>query len=252
MIGNQTSNRIVEDTDLIRRLNTSAKGDEKIQEVTTDNPSSFNFYENEINDNEWILLDENQGILISIEEFYPNNSWHQMHELLQKENHYMPNIEDIVNMSRLLLENKARYADGTPINPKEQKRIFNEIYEVRDPWRSEYVDARFEQRADGLYILSNHIIKPDNSLKSMKEENLEDTLMKDKTPGIDLLSWLNDPNKHSLPEKNIKKGKYYYGFPKKDAVAGFDASSDGAGFGCNRGPQYSDASLGVRKKILRK
>jgi len=100
-----------------------------------------------------------------------------MHKLLQPNQEYIPNTIDSALLSGLLLENKARYADGSLIKPKKQEEIFNKRHKVIDPWRAEYLDAGFEQRDDGLYILFNHIIQPNNTLKPMNEGKLMHTLM---------------------------------------------------------------------------
>ena len=91
----------------------------------------------------------------------------------------MPTISNMALVSRLLKEKKAKYADGSLINKSEQKRIFNDIYEKRDPYRAEWLDADFKVINEVLYINYNHrlingVLKPQNS------EKLEDYLMKDK------------------------------------------------------------------------
>tara|TARA_Y100000034_G_scaffold9468_2_gene10125 strand:- start:4548 stop:5318 length:771 start_codon:yes stop_codon:yes gene_type:complete len=218
--------------------------------ITTQDSSQSKPYEQDINDNEWIILNENTRELISIDKFHHGNNWNQMHELLQQNNEYMPNISEILKLTKLLLKKKARYADNSPIRLEKQEEIFNEIYEVRDSWRLEYIDARFKKRSNGLYILSNHIIQPDNSLKPMSEEKLEYTLMQDKTPGIDLTSWINNPNKHGLPKESIQDGSFYYWHPRNNNVAWLNAGSVGASLGCDRDPSSSFGRLGVRKKIF--
>ena len=211
---------------------------------------------------QWIILDDNYQI--SINRFHHNNNWDQTHKLLQNNNQYMPNLLDSNELDRQLLNHEARYADGSLIPPKIQDEIFNERYKVRSPWRLEWLDAKFEQRENGLYLLTNHIVQPDNSLKPQTEELLEDTLMEDRTPGISLNNWIRNPNKYGLPKSNIKQGSLYYWHPRDGRVAGLSAGSgraldcsggpsgSGRALDCSGGPSGSDGGLGARAKILRR
>jgi len=218
--------------------------------VTIQDSSQFKLHEQKINDNEHILLNENTGALISIDKFHHNKDWNQMHQLLQNNNEYMPNLMDIALLSKLLLERKAKYADGSLIKPEEQERIFNEMYEVRNPWRAEYIDAKFKKENNNIYILYNHIIQIDNSLKPSNMEKLENTLIQDKTPGINLNEWIMNPNSHGLPRENIQNGTFYYWYPKDSKVAWLYADSVGALLDCIRGSAFSYGVLGVRKKFF--
>ena len=201
------------------------------------------------NPKQWIILDDNYQI--SINRFHHNNNWDQTHKLLQNNNQYMPNLLDSNELDRQLLNHEARYADGSLIPPKIQDEIFNERYEVRSPWRAEYLDAKFKQREDGLYLLTNHIVQQNGSLKPQTEELLEDTLMKYRSPGINLKEWIKDPNKHGLPKSNISRGSLYYMCPEDEKVAGLDAECAGFGLYCNWFPYGSYGGLGARAKILR-
>ncbi len=199
--------------------------------------------------NQYILLDKNTSSIISIDKFHYNNTWTKMHELLHKENAFMPNVSDFRLLLYLLKENKARYADGSLIKPEEQVRIYKDITEVRDPWRSEYLDADFKVINKVLHINYNHrtikgVLTPQNS------EKLEDCLMKDKTPGIDIASWLDNPTSQGLPRKDVKKGDLYYYAPMSDnnSVVRFFAYSDGSWLNCDGNPSYSVSALGVRRK----
>ena len=72
--------------------------------------------------------------------------------------------------------------------------------------------------------------------------------MKNKTPGISLESWLQNPTKQGLPNKDTKSEDLFYWFPLSDnnSVARFDADSDGADLNCYWSPSDSDSVLGVR------
>jgi len=200
--------------------------------------------------NQYILLDENTSSIISIDKYHHNNTWHKMHELLNQDNSFMPTISDMVLVSRLLKENKARYADGSLIKEEEQRRIFNDIYEVRDPGRAEYLDADFKIINGILNINYNHRYN-NNVLTPQNTETLDiNTLMKNKLPGISLESWLDNPTSQGFPRENVKKGDFYYYAPLKDnnSVVWFIANSDRSGLICYGNPQYSGSALGVRSK----
>ena len=209
-----------------------------------------------INDpKQWIILNEQS--LISTDKFFHNNNWFDMHRLLQLGNRFMPTLLESNQFDQLVYNGidkkhfKVHYSDGTQVPIEELRRIFNERYEVRSPWRAEYLDAKFKQREDGLYLLTNHIVQQNGSLKPQTEELLEDTLMKYRSPGINLKEWIKDPNKHGLPKSNISRGSLYYMCPEDEKVAGLDAEFAGFGLYCNWFPSGSYGGLGARK-ILRR
>ena len=83
-------------------------------------------------------------------------------------------------------------------------------------------------------------------------EELEDCLIEDKTPGINLDSWLSNSNKQGLPDKKTSVGDLYYWSPRDNAVARFYANSNWAVLSCNGYPDSSNRVLGVRRaKILK-
>ncbi len=154
-----------------------------------------------------------------------NINWNDTHKELQKQNLRMPTPLQFIEFLKHLKSN-LQYSD-----------LYKDITEVRDPWRAEWLDAYFEKRKDGFYVLTYN--------KTKAEKLDEDTLMQDKTPGISLEDWLNNPTKQGLPRKNCKKGDLYYWKPENGRVARFDANSDGALLDCDWGPSGGDSSLGV-------
>ena len=122
--------------------------------------------------------------------------------------------------------------------------IYEDITAERSPWRAEWLDAYFEQRSDGLYILTNN---------KTKSERLDDyTLLFDRLPGnrisgTDLEDWLNNPTKQGLPNHHAKEGSLLYWCPEEDGrVARFYAGPDRIDLKCDRYPQYPSSALGVR------
>ena len=235
------------DPNLAERLNREAELDKKRKPkviiVEEKQPITI---DSNIIPNQYILLEDS---IISIDKFHYNNSWYKMHELLHKEDSFMPNVNDFRMLLYLLKENKARYADGSLIKKEEQIRIYNEITEVRSPLRGEYLDARFEKRKDELYLLSDHIVQSNNSLVPSAQEILHpETLMKDRVLGISLEDYIRNLTPQGLPRNDVKKGDLYYWHPKNECVVWFDASSDGSGLDCYGNPQFSNSALGVRRK----
>jgi hypothetical protein len=121
--------------------------------------------------------------------------------------------------------------------------LFKEITEVREPWRSCWINAKFEQRQGGLYMISEDVL--DKGAYKNIEQKLDDCLMEDKLPGIDLNSWLDSDSKHGLPKSKIKSGNLYYWSPRAGSVARFLAHSGRALLSCCRYPDNSASALGV-------
>ena len=89
-----------------------------------------------------------------------------------------------------------------------------------------------------LYILTHN---------KAKSEKLEDCLMDDKTPGINLGDWVSGKSvaNQGLPSKKISKGDLYYWHPRDGQVARFIAFSDRAFLLCDGDPSYRNSVLGV-------
>ena len=107
--------------------------------------------------------------------------------------------------------------------------------------RSEWLDAYFEKREDGLWLLTGN---------KTKSEKLEDCLMEDQFPGIDFESWISGAgsNSQGLPKPNIRDGDLYYWYPRSDnnSVARFSAGEVRAGLNCIWDPSDRISDLGVR------
>ena len=117
--------------------------------------------------------------------------------------------------------------------------IYEDITAERSPWRAEWLDAYFEQRSDGLYILTNN--------KTKSEKLGKDTLLNNRKSEIDLKGWLNNPTKQGLPNHHAKEGSLLYWCPEEDGrVARFYAGPDRIDLKCDRYPQYPSSALGVR------
>ena len=127
-------------------------------------------------------------------------------------------------------------------NDEESRKILDDIYTVRNPWRAEWLDAKYEAQGDKMFMRYHAFGR---SGIEEKTQELTGILRQDKLPGINLDSWLND-NLYGLPKSSIADGKLWYWSPRNGAVAGFIADSDGAGLSCYGDPTNAYPSLGVR------
>lgn len=145
----------------------------------------------------------------------------------------------------LLLSGKAFDGKGKRISKTELFQIADEIMQVRAPYRAELFEDYFTGEQDSLilnksYVLRNNILVPEYS------HNLTACLMEDRTPGINLKSWLENSIAQGFPKKNTKSGKLYYWHPRENMAVLFRADSDYAYLDCYWYPLLTDAWLGVR------
>ena len=147
-------------------------------------------------------------------------NWYETHDALKQENLRMPTLPEFAEFLKYVKDNN--------------QELYNEITEVRSPWRSNWIDAYFEQKDDGMYVLTGNKTKP---------EKLQDCLMEDKQ--ISLEDFLNNPTKQGLPREDVNTGSFYFWNPRDKRVAWFGAGSGRAFLNCGGGPRYSYSDLGV-------
>ncbi len=174
------------------------------------------------------------SIYVAKERTLPNLTWAKTHEELKKQNLFMPTPYQFREFLKYVRDSKN----------SEHQKIFKDVVEVRDPWRAQWLNARFEKRKNGLYMISENVLV--NGSYQNQEQKLDDYLNKDKIPGISLDDWLNSNAPHGLPASKTKDGSLYFWAPVEGYVARFDAGSDRAVLYCYRDPGVSYASLGVR------
>src|SRR3989339_952523 len=176
-------------------------------------------------------------MLVSMEKSYHGKDWNQAQDALHQNGETMLTIRQFADFLNLLKSGKAYDGRGKAVDGKRLTSILNEIVKVRDPWRSEWLDAQFGEGTISYHIIENQMLKK-------IEEPLADYLSSDKQ--ISMADWLKNANQHGLPRANAKAGNLYYFAPVKGRVARFYANSVGAYLGCGWDPSYSNSDLGVR------
>ena len=173
-------------------------------------------------DNNSFIHVPSKNLYVAKEKTHFEKNWFESHEELQKQRLSMIPIPEFVEF---LKHTKYDFPE-----------IYNEITEIRNPWRAEWLDAFFEKREDGMYVLTRN--------KTKAEKLDDDTLMEDKR--ISLKSWLNHPTNQGLPRKDVNEGGLYYWYPRDSSVARFGALSGRADLSCSRNPRNRNSALGVR------
>lgn len=203
----------------------------KISEETlkTLNPSVYTI----VNDSDFIHI-PSINLQVAKQRTHINKNWFESHKALQDNGKRMLTIPEFIEVLKYTKDN--------------HKDIYNEITQVKSPWRAEWLDADFKQKDGELYINSNHIYQGETLKPQTSQIFTKNTLMKDRAPGISLDSWIDSPTEQGLPSKKTESGNIYYWAPISDnnSVPRFGACSGGALLDCGRVPSGRDSGLGVR------
>ena len=192
--------------------------------------------------------------LVAMELSHKGKNWNDSHKLLADEGAYMLSIRQFVDFLNLLQSGSAFDGSGDPVQKPQLDEILDEIWTIRNPWRSEWLDAQFESRGgvigigSKIHIHYEHRFVNGQLTSQRPAEQLKDYLASNKTPGIILQDWLTTTNEHGLPKANsttVQNGLYYWA-PTNGYVAGFGADSDWAGLYCVWYPADSGSGLWVR------
>src|SRR3989344_4543642 len=92
------------------------------------------------------------NLYVAKEKILHNKTWEQTQQELSNQNQKMLTIPQFVSF--------INYLRNGYQNRKEAESILDEILTVRSPWRSEWLDAYFEKRKDGFYVLTENKTKP--------------------------------------------------------------------------------------------
>lgn len=197
---------------------------------------------------------EYPGLLVAMDRTHKGKNWNDTWSALRQEDALMLTPRQYVDFLNLLKSGKAYDGNGRTISSSKLPELFDDITKVQSPWRSEWLDAKFENKVVGKKLggLMNqnslHIVyhKLDNGNLIEVADPLDGCLAEDRKPGIDMNYWLSNATEQGLPPKDNQDGQLWYWHPRDGRVAGFDAGSDGAYLSCGRYPADSDPSLGVR------
>lgn len=174
-----------------------------------------------------------------------NMNWNTALSLNQKMGNFTLDPRQFIDFLELLAmgkENKRKVYDGTgkQIDAQELTRIYNEIREVRNPWRSEWLDSSFAANGEKMIMKRSHSLNANNELKVGFEQEISGYVTTD--------TWIDESSfdTFGLPTKRSSKHTLHYWYPRDGRVAWFGAVSVWAGLDCDWGPSYSNAALGVR------
>lgn len=201
-----------------------------------------------------------QDTLVATERTQGGSNWQGAHDALKQEDARMLTIRQFVDFLGLLRSLRAYDGTGALIHPDEINRVYNEIVEKRESWRSEWLDAKFSKVSVGktlgiipkneLHITYHSYDK--NGVASEVTEPLGNILMNDRKISSTSLIEHGESDYHGLPLNAIKEGSLNYWHPRDGAVARFVAVSGRAYLDCDRLPSYRNTSFGVRASYAKK
>jgi len=186
------------------------------------------------------------NLLVATKRTHLSEDWNQATTALHQQREYMLTPRQFVDFLTLLKTGTACDGSNTPLERNKQESILDDITSQRAPWRAEWLDHAYVKNGSNFYV-KYHVLQADGSITQI-EAPLEDCLMKDKQ--IDFDDWLARANTQGLPPKNVRSGNLHYWYPRVGAVARFFASADWTYLDCDRNPQCSNATLGVRAAKL--
>ena len=190
-------------------------------------------------------------------EGYNNKNYNNTHRMLLRNGLYMPtpfifmthfkNVMDAIQGRGKLL-----YADGTEVEEELKVDIykhltedFKDAYGGENPGAWTWLNAQFEEGDEWKLKTVIGIDEAKKKLK-IKTETLESFLEEDCLVDLSFNSQgLPKPDARSVSQEYKKRKNIYFYQPQDNAVARFNANSDGARLNCNGNPSVRDASLGV-------
>ncbi len=192
-----------------------------------------------ININDYIQIPS--GLYVAKERTLQGNDWYDSHKELHKQGLRMPTIPEMWETIFYLRDNQ---------NNSELKQVYDDILEkTQSRWHGEWTNAKFKIDGNKIYMQS---VTGLDSNGELIYSDLEEITFIEEDCYVDITS-KNNINQYGLPIIKSKKDSYIQGenikfwYPENDSkVAGFNANSDRACLGCDRGPDYRYVSLGVR------
>lgn len=140
---------------------------------------------------------------------------------------------------------KVEDENGNGIHPKLLQAVYDDIAKKVDPYRAEWLNAKFEFDFSGGHLIKQKL--KDGRLEEVKKELHPDTLMEYRR--INLRDLVKYHTPQGFPAKDIPEGNdiNFYG-PQGNSVARLSANSVRFILGCNRYPLVSGPSLGMRSQ----
>src|SRR3989344_5466771 len=165
--------------------------------------------------------------------FYEGKNWDETWHHLIRDGLSMPTIEEFRVALRYLRDQKL----------SSYQNLYKEITDRSFSWKSNWLDAYFEKRSDGIYLLTKN---------RTKEDKLEDCLTIGLSFGVSLDQWL-DGNKKSVtsqgflksPSEPWTKGNLIFYEIEGNCAARFFSDSNKVGINSGWGISSSDPCLGV-------
>ena len=116
------------------------------------------------------------NVYIAKERTLLGKNWYDCHAEIHKQNLVMPTIPQFIEFITYLKKNSGGTSDASP---QEVEKILDDILTVRDPWRAQWLDAKFTKQNNQLYVNYNHTI-PKNGNIICEKQPLEVCLMEDR------------------------------------------------------------------------
>ncbi len=177
------------------------------------------------------------NLYVAKERTLQGKDWYKTQAAVHKQDARMLNLREFADFLLLLKSGNAEDGLGNKISKSDLQTLYLDIAEARNPYRAEWLDARFENKNGILNINYNHRVKG-NKLVPLKFEHLETCVMRNCK--VELSSF----NKQGMPRKEGTDFNYWY--LVEGSVAGFVADAGGAYLYCDWDPSSSNADLGVR------
>ena len=189
-----------------------------------------------VNLSDYLLL-PSHDIYVAKERSLKGNNWHNTHKEAHKQKARMLTLKEFADFLLLLRSGKAEDGLGNKIAKAELDNLYLDITEVRDPYRAEWLDAKFEVINGVLNLNYLHRISRKVSIPRYSVP-LETCVMKNCK--VELSSF----NNQGIPTKEGTDFNYWA--PTKGRVARFIADAGGADLDCDGYPDSSYGGLGVR------
>jgi len=178
------------------------------------------------------------SLLISKERKYLGKNWEETHEELKKENSFMLTPRLFVDFLKLLKSGNTNDENKNRIPDSENEFILNDILTKRNPYRGEWLDAKFMKFKREFYEKLFILYDTKSGVEPSLFGSLECCLIEEDMNFIDLNYWLSNVTSQGMPPLNCPDGNISYYSPKENRVASFwVAPYNGPCFDCDRDPK---------------